>query len=149
MKDVAAFSGDYEKLKGPIRQLHKKTQQTIKKVTTDIEERFHFNTAISAIMELVNTASKTEVDRADEVNNSVFRFALESMILLLSPIVPHFSEEIWRALGHTRNILLESWPEYQEAAMAEDDVLIVVQVNGKLRSKFNVGIAPLGWYRWS
>jgi leucyl-tRNA synthetase len=66
------------------------------------------------------------------------RFALESLTLLLSPIVPHFAEELWAALGHRSSVLLASWPQYQMEALEEDELLIVVQVNGKLRSRFSV-----------
>jgi leucyl-tRNA synthetase len=140
IQNVSPFKGDPEGLSVEIRPLFKKIHQTIKKVTTDIEDRFHFNTAISAVMELVNTISKTEADREDPVAGSVFRSAVESVILLLSPIVPHFTEEIWHLLGHERNILLEPWPECREEALAEEENLIVIQVNGKLRSRFNAGV---------
>jgi leucyl-tRNA synthetase len=69
---------------------------------------------------------------------SVMRFATESVLLLLSPIVPHFSEEVWQALGNTSSVLLAPWPTYDEDALQQDDLLIVVQVNGKLRSRFTV-----------
>jgi leucyl-tRNA synthetase len=66
------------------------------------------------------------------------RFALESVTLLLSPIVPHFAEELWEGLGYESSVLLTSWPSYREEFLAEDDIVIVVQVNGKLRSRFNI-----------
>ncbi len=140
--DVPVFDGDPHELEGELRDLYKKTHQTVKKVTKDIEDRFHFNTAISAIMELVNRMlvinQKEKALHKDNIKAGVMKFALESVTLLLSPIVPHFAEELWEALGHKSSVLLTSWPAYREEFLAEDDLLIVVQVNGKLRSRFTV-----------
>lgn len=126
-------------VKGPSRTLYQKIHETIKKVTIDIEERFHFNTAISAVMELVNTMYGVHDDAADNgVRADIKRFALETVTLLLSPIVPHFSEELWQALSHTDSVLTAPWPGYREDALVKDEIQIVVQVNGKLRSRFMV-----------
>ena len=92
--DVAPYDGAPDQLSGAVRELYKKTHQTIDKVTRDIEDRFHFNTAISAVMELVNQMQATKQD--DSKLPGVMRHAIESAVLLLSPITPHFSEEIWR-----------------------------------------------------
>ena len=70
----------------------------------------------------------------------VMRFAMESLTVLLSPIVPHFAEELWQALGHRTSVLLAPWPQYRKDALEEDELLIVVQVNGKLRSRFQVSM---------
>ena len=142
--DVPVFDGDPAELDGELLDLFRKTHQTIKKVTTDIEDRFHFNTAISAIMELVNRMLVTdqEGNALNKDNQArVMRFALESVTLLLSPIVPHFAEELWESLGYESSVLLTSWPSYREEFLAEDDIVIVVQVNGKLRSRFNISTA--------
>jgi leucyl-tRNA synthetase len=120
----------------PFKELHRKTHATIKRVTQDIEERFHFNTVISAVMELVNVMQAIDEDEADDRGKGVIRFALETVVLLLSPIVPHFCEELWEALGHDRSVLLSPWPRFDEAATVKDEVEVVVQVNGKLRSRF-------------
>ena len=118
--------------------LRQKTHQTIKKVTEDIE-RFHFNTAISAIMELVNEMYLSKVkDLEDDVSKGVMAEAMEALLLLLSPFVPHFAEEIWNALGKTEFVLKQSWPSYDPEAVREEEVLIVVQVNGKLRDRILV-----------
>jgi leucyl-tRNA synthetase len=69
---------------------------------------------------------------------AVMRLAMDNMVLLLSPIVPHFTEELWRALGHETSNFLESWPAYSESALEKDKLLIVIQVNGKLRSRFSI-----------
>jgi leucyl-tRNA synthetase len=140
IKNVDAFEGSPDKLEGALRELYKKTHQTIKKVTNDIEDRFHFNTAISAVMELFNTLSAIEPEKDNFEQAAVIKFAVESLTLLLSPFVPHFAEELWRAVGHQSSILLTPWPSYREDALAKDELLIVVQVNGKLRSRFSVDV---------
>jgi leucyl-tRNA synthetase len=138
IEDAKPFEGSTTRLKGETRNLYKKTHQTIAKVTQDIEERFHFNTAISAIMELVNAMSQMKVDDAVPEIRNVMRFALETVVTLLSPIVPHVAEELWEMLGHRHSILLTPWPSHQPDALGQDDLLVVVQVNGKLRSRFAV-----------
>ncbi|MFC1516825.1 leucine--tRNA ligase [Thermodesulfobacteriota bacterium] len=138
VKDTVPFDGNPDDLSGQFRDLYRKVHQTIKRVTRDIEDRFHFNTAISAVMELVNTIYGIDPEDQNPEKSGVLRFSLESVVRLLSPIVPHFAEELWEVMGHKTSILLEPWPSYKEAALVEDDLLIVVQVNGKLRSRFNV-----------
>jgi leucyl-tRNA synthetase len=139
ISQVDIYSGE-QTLAGPLKDLHRKTHQTIKKVTNDIEDRFHFNTAISAVMELVNEINK--VMNTDEVNGelpwSVVREAVESVVLLLSPVVPHMTEEMWRMLGHEKSLLEVSWPAYRTDALAVEKRLIVLQVNGKVRSRIEV-----------
>lgn len=123
---------------GNAKLLRQKVHKTIKKVTEDIE-RFHFNTAISAIMELVNEIYGSEVkDREDEVSKGLMKEAIETIVILLSPFVPHFAEELWRTLGNQASILKRPWPEHDPVAVQEDEVLIVVQVNGKLRDRITV-----------
>lgn len=137
IREAEPFDGRPDQVGGDSRDVVKKTHETIKKVTKDIEDRFHFNTAISSIMELVNTLYGVEPEKSPQ-KIAVMRFAMESVTLLLSPIVPHFAEELWNALGFETSILLASWPSYREDALVKDEFLIVVQVNGKLRSRFNV-----------
>jgi leucyl-tRNA synthetase len=139
IREAEPFDGGPDQVEGDARDVVKKTHETIKKVTKDIEDRFHFNTAISAIMELVNTLYGVDLDKSPQ-KITVIRFAMESVTLLLSPIVPHFTEELWNALGFETSILLASWPSYREDALVKDELLIVVQVNGKLRSRFNVDV---------
>ena len=138
IKDVPAFGSSPDTLEGDLRALYKKTHQTIMKVTRDIEDRYHFNTAISAMMELFNAMSGIEKANENAQQDGVMRFAMESLALLLAPIVPHFAEELWAALGNTSSVLLAQWPSFLEAALEKDELLIVVQVNGKLRAKFSV-----------
>jgi leucyl-tRNA synthetase len=132
------YGGDPDDLDPATRELYRKTHQTIFRVTRDIEDRFHFNTAISAVMELFNTMTATDMTDAHSHRADVMRFAMETLTLLISPIVPHFAEEIWEALGNAPSILEQAWPDYQEGALQKDELLIVVQVNGKLRSRLNV-----------
>jgi leucyl-tRNA synthetase len=136
---VASYEGAPDRLEGDLRELYKKTHSVIDKVTRDIEDRFHFNTAISAVMELVNQMYAFDGKKTPPVA-AVVRHALESAALLLSPIVPHFADEIWSLLGHDRSILLASWPECRQDALVKDDATIVVQVNGKLRSRFTTAL---------
>jgi leucyl-tRNA synthetase len=139
IKGVAPFDGQ-ESLTEDLNSIYKKTHQTIKGVTRDIDPRFHFNTAISGIMELVNTIYGVK-DRlkTDTITHSVMRFALEALVILISPFVPHIADELREALGHTGSVLSVPWPEYREDAIKEEELLIIVQVNGKVRSRFTVG----------
>ncbi len=132
------YEGHDAALAEPWRGLYKKSHQSIAKVIHDIEARFHFNTAISAVMELVNTISAVERHEPDLHGKSVLRFAIETVVRLLAPIVPHFAEEIWQQLGGRGSIFLAGWPAYRQDALTADEVLVVVQVNGKLRSRFTV-----------
>jgi len=134
------FTGAPDELEGPLRDLYKKTHQVIQKVTGDIEDRFHFNTAISAVMELVNQMYGIEDGSHRPHTAGVIRHALESAALLLAPIVPHFAEEIWHLLGQQDSILLTGWPVYRQDALVQDEVTIVVQVNGKLRGRFDADV---------
>jgi len=128
-------------LEGGQKSLRQKTHKTIKRVTEDIE-RFHFNTAISAVMELVNEIYVSEVkDNADDISRRVLREAVETVVVLLSPFVPHFAEELWEALGNRESIIKTRWPDYDPEAVLEDEVLIVIQVNGKLRDRMTIPVS--------
>ena len=135
---VEPFAGSPDDLSGDVKALYKKAHETIRKVTADIEDRFHFNTAISAVMELVNAMYGLWNDERPEGFAPVMRFAIETVVLLLSPIVPHFAEELWAALGMKESVLLAAWPTYRKDALTQEELVIVVQVNGKLRSRFTV-----------
>ena len=129
------YAGQGGDLDPQAKALWRKTHQTIRKVTGDIEQSWQFNTAIAAIMELSNAAA--EAPRTPQAA-PVVRLALESMVRLLAPFVPHFAEELWAALGHEPSIMAAGWPEFSEAACAEDVLSIPVQVNGKLRGHAQV-----------
>ncbi|MCF8053431.1 MAG: leucine--tRNA ligase [Desulfobacterales bacterium] len=138
IREAAPYSASADALSGDVKALYKKTHETIRKVTGDIEDRFHFNTAISAVMELVNAMYSLWTDERPQHWAQVMRFALETAVVMLSPIVPHFAEELWAALGREKSVLLADWPVWKEDALTKEQLLIVVQVNGKLRSKFTV-----------
>jgi leucyl-tRNA synthetase len=137
---AAPFNDSSDLLEEPLRGLYKKTHQTIEKVTRDIEDRFHFNTAVSAVMELVNQMYTIDLTDKTQQTVGVMRHGLESVMLLLAPMVPHFCEEIWHALGHDQSILLAAWPQHRDDALVLDETTIVIQINGKLRSKFTAAL---------
>jgi leucyl-tRNA synthetase len=121
------------------RALHRKTHQTIRKVSEDIDGKFQFNTAISGVMELVNTLTTlTGEDSGEQVDPAVIREAVVAAMLLLSPMVPHFCEELWERTGHRQSLALASWPDYDPEAAREEELIVVIQVNGKVRSRLTV-----------
>ncbi len=121
------------------RAFRRVIHETIRKVTHDIEHDFHFNTAISAVMELVNALHEFERASLDgmprEERSGLLREAVEATLLLLGPVSPHITEELWAALGHTQSLFRQRWPEPDPAALARDEVEIVVQVDGRVRSR--------------
>jgi leucyl-tRNA synthetase len=138
IQDAPVFSGSPDEVQGRFRDIYKKTHETIFRVSRDIEERYHFNTAISAVMELINTLSGDDEKPGSAKEKGVLRFAVESAILLIAPIVPHIAEELWSHLGKPGSVLHAPWPKYREDALVREELEIVVQVNGKLRSRFTV-----------
>ena len=127
---AAAEAGKAEK------ELRGAVHGTIKKVTADIQERFNFNTAISAIMELVNAISAyRQAAEPMRQHRPLLREALESLVLLLAPFAPHLAEECWHLLGHKESVHRQSWPAYDPQLLLVDEVEVVVQINGKVRAK--------------
>jgi leucyl-tRNA synthetase len=121
------------------RDLHRKTHQTIRKVSGDMDSHFHFNTAISAIMELVNTLFAETGENANEVvEPDVIRESVESILLLLAPMVPHFCEELWQLTGHVQPLSETPWPKFNAQAAKDDEITLVIQINGKVRSRLLV-----------
>ncbi len=116
------------------KDLRRKTHETIDKVSGDYSIRQQFNTAIAAVMELMNDVAKF-ADRASPGTLAVEREALEAAILLLAPVVPHISHNLWLALGHTSNVIDETWPAVDAAALVKSAITLVIQVNGKVRAK--------------
>jgi len=138
IRDVAPFGGR-EPLEGDLKALRRKTHQTIRKVTSDIEERFHFNTAISAVMELINTLYQFPRPAADDRRAlAVIRETVEAVILLLAPIVPHITEELWSLLGRSDTLADAAWPAFDTTVASEEEITIVIQINGKVRSRISV-----------
>ena len=121
--------------------LFRKTHLTIKKVTEDIERQFQFNTAIAAMMELVNELYEHTAREVAPERLPVVKTALESLALLLAPFAPHFAEELWQGLGHRESIASAAWPQHDPDAIVATEITLVVQVNGKVRSKL---IVPAG-----
>ncbi|HBI47277.1 MAG TPA: leucine--tRNA ligase [Smithella sp.] len=140
IKTVEPLSGVVE-LEEELKALRRKTHQTIRKVTVDIEDRFHFNTAISAVMELVNAVYQIKRPASsDKIALAAGREALEAAIILLVPIVPHITEELWQLLGHKDLAANVPWPEFDSTIASEEEMTIVVQINGKLRSRMTVAV---------
>ncbi|MHB8830001.1 MAG: leucine--tRNA ligase [Syntrophales bacterium] len=135
---VKPFSGELP-LEGELKALRRKTHQTIRKVTADIEERFHFNTAISSVMELVNALYQLPRPSKDDATGfAVVRETVEAVIVLLAPIVPHVTEELWEMIGGKGPLLDAAWPDFDHAVASEEKITIVLQINGKVRSRITV-----------
>ena len=116
--------------------LKRKMHQTIKKVTNDIERGFHFNTVISSIMELVNEIYLA-MDN-ESASKETLAEAVKNVIVLLSPFVPHMTEELWERLGEKKDLLKTRWPSFDKTMLLEEFITVPVQINGKLRSKVEV-----------
>jgi len=116
--------------------LRRKLHETIAKVSDDIGRRYTFNTAVAAVMELLNAINRTAGD--EPALRAVRQEALEAIVLMLSPIVPHVTHELWRVLGHETAVVDEPWPAVDESALAQDAIEVVVQVNGRLRARVSV-----------
>jgi leucyl-tRNA synthetase len=123
-------------LNAPQKDLRRKTHQTIAKISDDIGRRYTFNTAVAASMELLNAI--TRFDDASDAGRAVEHEALEAVVLMLSPIVPHICHELWAALGHKTALIDVPWPQIDAAALEADRIEIVVQVNGKLRGRISI-----------
>ncbi len=127
--DIAAITAEERILR---RAVHK----TIRKVSEDIEDRFHFNTAIASVMELLNILQPAHLPSPQFP--AIMKESLQSVILLMAPFVPHITEELWQRMGNSVQLTQAAWPEYDRNAVVDEELLIVVQVNGKLRSKITV-----------
>jgi leucyl-tRNA synthetase len=140
--ELAAAPGRPATLSDRGRVFRRTVHETIRRVTDDIEDRFHFNTAISAIHELVNALhafAGESLDRmAQEERRALLREATETALLLLAPFAPHMIEELWAELGHQETIFRRPWPTPDAAALEKDAVLIVVQVDGRVRTRLSV-----------
>lgn len=118
--------------------LIRKTHQTIKRVTEDIEKDYHFNTAIAALMELTNEISYFEPKNDEDL--FILKFAVKNLILMLSPFAPHIAEELWEAIGEKNSIFQHPWPLWIEELTKEEEIELVIQVNGKLRAKLSIPV---------
>ena len=143
LEDVLSSVGTCVSVEGTLSQaeaeLRRKEHDTVRRVERDIENKFQFNTAIAAMMELVNTLYATKDDlRGSAHGPRLLSSAISSLLVTLSPIAPHVCEEIWDRMGYTRNLAAEPWPAYDLDALKTDEVTVVLQVNGKLRSQITV-----------
>jgi leucyl-tRNA synthetase len=120
------------------RELDRFTHQTIKKVTGDMD-RLRFNTMIAALMELTNYLSR--IKETSPVSSANWRSSIETLLLLLAPTAPHMTEELWKRLGHKGSIHNQQWPKWDEALAKEDEITLVVQINGKLRDRINAPVS--------
>ena len=134
--NVVKFAGG--ELSGSLKDLRFKLHSTIAKVTDDYDRRQQFNTAIAAVMELLNQYDKT--DKSGEIGQAVAREVIESVVILLSPIVPHITETLWSELTNGSHLWQQTWLKVDEAALVQTEVEMMVQVNGKLRDKINVAV---------
>ncbi len=140
-KDIPSFHG--LSLSDADRALRRKTHDTIRRVTLDLDPRVHLNTAVSAQMELVNELYaflKTVGDAPNESPGTlaVLEESIEALVLMLSPFAPHMAEELWEMLGHTDGVVAAGWPEFDEVVAKADEVVVPVQVNGKVRARLTV-----------
>ena len=136
-KSHATESLDINTLNKEQKQIRQKTYQTLAKITDDIKRRHSFNTAIAAMMELTNMLSKFK--QTDGQSMALRLESLDIILRALSPITPHLCHHLWQQLGHQTAIINESWPEVDNKALEQDEVQIIVQVNGKLRAKLMLG----------
>ncbi len=132
---------DLAHLKSDDRRLLRKTHQTLRHITEDLEGRWHYNTDIALCMELANEISEFEpAFEAGGIRPEVFKVAIEHLVLVLSPFAPHLTDELWEALGNAGPILRVPWPAHDPALAAEDELEIPVQVNGKLRGRIRIAV---------
>ncbi|HEU5367964.1 MAG TPA: class I tRNA ligase family protein, partial [Ktedonobacterales bacterium] len=117
------------------REFKRTTHKFIKRITAHYEE-LHFNTALAGLMELTNALMKARETEA--VRTAEYRQAIEALLLLLAPLAPHITEELWHSFGYTESIHTQPWPSYDEALTRDEIVTVVVQINGKLRDKLEV-----------
>ncbi|MAR93318.1 MAG: leucine--tRNA ligase [Pseudomonadota bacterium] len=127
-----------EALNDAQKDLRRKLHETIAKISDDYDRRLTFNTAIAAVMELSNQMAKLEDDGTQ--SRAVMREAIEACVLMLAPITPHICHVLWHKLGHTEAVIDAPWPVVDENALTRDSLEIVVQVNGKVRAKIEVGV---------
>ena len=128
-----------DEMETPERDLYRKTHETIQQITRGLDGAFTFNTAVAGIMELMNAVDhlKISVDSSPTAK-AVYRDAIETVVLLISPFAPHIAEELWLELGHSEGVLQARWPKANEQALERDVIEIVIQVNGKTRDKLQV-----------
>lgn len=136
LKEVCKENHEMGELTKEDKAMRFTIHQTLKKVTEDLSEKFGFNTAISALMELINEMYKYK--ELQTTNKFVIKEGIENIVTILSPFAPHIGEELWQMIGKEGSIFDISWPKYDETALVKDEIEVVVQINGKVRGKLSV-----------
>lgn len=136
---VAKLELEFGNLTKADKDMRAKTNNTLKKVTEDLNDKFGFNTAIAALMELINDLYKYK--ELEDRNDAVIKEAIKAVVVILAPFAPHLGEELWLMIGKEASVFDIGWPDYDKSAIQLDEVEIIVQVNGKVRNKIN---APVG-----
>lgn len=139
IKGVKPYEGELPP-PGPARSLLQATHATIKKVTEEIEQRYHLNTAISAIRTLVNQIQSIDPDSLDQMGKSIMRKAIDTAVILLYPFVPHICEELWERMGNESSLVDHPWPTWREEMLLREEVGVVVQINGKVRAQLTMPV---------
>ncbi len=142
-KDILTSSEKYvckiKEMRDKERDLYRKLHETIENITQDMETGFHFNSAIARLMELANLMDDSGINTGStEQEKAVYRTAMETLLILLSPFAPHIAEELWQELGHKSSILKTQWPVVDKDALKRDELEIVIQINGKVRGRITV-----------
>jgi leucyl-tRNA synthetase len=120
------------------KELERFTHQTIRKITNDMD-RLRFNTMIAALMEYTNYLNKVKDNGSVPVAD--WKKSIETLIILLAPTAPHLAEELWHRIGHNQSVHNQHWPKWDEALAKEDEITLVVQVNGKLRDRLTASVS--------
>ncbi len=136
LSEIAHKNLQFGKLTKEDKEMRAKVHSILKKVTDDLSTKFGFNTAIAALMELINDIYKYK--EMDDRNEAVIKEAIETVVVIVSPFAPHLGEELWEMIGKKGSVFDISWPKYDEKALILDEVELIVQVNGKLRNKIMV-----------
>ncbi len=142
LRGVSAASSQGASLDGATpkeKELRRKAHQTLRRVTADFEARWHFNTSVALLMELVNSMQALEPLEQD-ARPEVIKEALELLTLMLAPMAPHLADELWEMLGHASSLARAAWPEYNPQLAEEEQVEVIIQINGRLRGKIRVDV---------
>ena len=136
LAEVAKTNAEVKSVTKEDKAMRLVIHSTLKKVTADLSEKFGFNTAIAALMELINEMYKYK--ELDTRNDGIIREGIETIVTILAPFTPHIGEELWTMIGKEGSVFNISWPKYDESALVQDEVEVIVQVNGKLRDKISM-----------
>ncbi|HFL3589908.1 TPA: leucine--tRNA ligase [Clostridioides difficile] len=136
LADVVKKDVEFGELNSQDKDMRYTIHSTLKKVTADLSEKFGFNTAISALMELINDMYKYK--ELDNINEAVIKEGVQTIVTIIAPFAPHLGEELWTMIGKKGSVFDIDWPKYDEKALVKDEIEVVVQVNGKVRGKLTV-----------